>query len=295
MPQHNHVSITDAVIARLTESKDPRFKQLMSSLVRHLHDLVRDVDLSEQEWITAIQFLTETGQASTENRQEFILLSDTLGISTLVVALGQLRAAGSVKGATEATEATIQGPYYWERASELPLGADLAVGVKGEPTLYYGRVTDVEGNPIAGALMDVWSGDGDGAYDMQAPGGDAMYARGKFRTDHEGRYWFWSIRPCFYPVPDDGPVGKMLGKMGRHPYRPGHIHIIVSEPSHVPVTTHLFVAGSPYLDSDALFGVRDSLIVEFESHGPGAAIDGRVMDKPCYSANYDFRLVPAKA
>jgi hydroxyquinol 1,2-dioxygenase len=292
MAQYDTQTLTQAVIGRLADCKDARFKQVMTSLVQHLHDFARDVDLSPQEWITAIQFLTDTGKACNDKRQEFILLSDTLGLSMLVVALEQARGAKGRKGATPATEATVQGPFYWAGAPERRLGEDIAEGVSGEPALYTGRVTDLEGQPLAGALLDVWSGDGEGVYDMQMA--DAgMRARGKLRTDEQGRYWFWSIRPTYYPVPTDGPVGRMLDRMGRHPNRPGHIHMMVSAPGHQPVTTHLFVANSPYLDSDAVFGVRDSLIVEYERHEPGTAPDGRKMNKPYHVAHYDFRLVPA--
>ncbi len=292
--EYDTQSLTDAVIARLAECDDPRFKQVMTSLVRHLHDFARDVDLKGPEWFTAIEFLTACGKACDEKRQEFILLSDTLGLSMLVVALEHARALGNRSGATPPTDATVQGPFYWEGAPELPLGSDIAQGVSGEPAFYSGRVTDLEGKPLAGALLDVWSGDGDGFYDMQLA--DAgMRARARIRTDREGRYWFWSIRPTYYPVPTDGPVGVMLGKMGRHPNRPGHIHMKVSAPGHTEITTHLFVKDSPYLDSDAVFGVRDSLIVEFEKCPPGKAADGREMDKPYHAAHYDFRLIPQGA
>lgn len=293
MVQYTEAALTQAVIDRLSNCVDLRFKQVMTALIRHLHGFVREVDLTPEEWIGAIQFLAATGQACDEKRQEFILLSDTLGASMLVVALDQARKSGTAQGATEATEATVQGPYYWAGAPDMALGGDIGEGVNGEPALYCGRVTDTEGNPIANALMDVWSGDGEGTYDMQVPGSQEMRARGRFHTDDQGRYWFWSIRPSFYPVPVDGPVGQMLGRMGRHPMRPGHIHMIVSAAGHVPVTTHLFVADSPYLDSDAVFGVRENLIVEFDRHEPGTAIDGRPMAQPYWSTNYDFRLAPA--
>jgi hydroxyquinol 1,2-dioxygenase len=292
MAQYDTQTLTQAVIERLGDCEDPRFKRVMTSLMQHLHDFARDVDLTESEWITAIQFLTQTGQACTEKRQEFILLSDTLGLSMLVVALAQARGAQGRQGATPATEATVQGPFYWVGAPEHALGDDIGEGVSGEPALYSGRVTDLDGKPVSGALLDVWSGDGDGVYDMQMA--DAgMRARGRFRTDAEGRYWFWSIRPTYYPVPTDGPVGAMLRRMGRHPNRPGHIHMIVSAPKHQPVTTHLFVADSPYLDSDAVFGVRDSLVVKFDRREAGTAPDGRRMSKPYHVAHYDFHLIPA--
>jgi hydroxyquinol 1,2-dioxygenase len=286
-------SLTQSVIARLDDCADPRFKQVMTSLVHHLHDFVREVELTGDEWMTAIQFLTATGQACTPKRQEFILASDTLGVSMLVIALAQAKAERDHQSPIPATEATVQGPYYWEGAPEQALGSDIALGVRGEPTLYSGRVTNLEGKPLQGALMDVWSGDGEGVYDMQLEDDAGMRARARLRTDHEGRYWFWSIRPTYYPVPMDGPVGAMLTRMGRHPNRPGHMHMKVSAPGHHEVTTHIFVANSPYLDSDAVFGVRDSLVVDFEHHEPGPAMDGRVMATPYYTAHYDFRLIPA--
>jgi len=286
-------SLTDEVLATLEGCKDDRFKFVMSELVQHLHEFVRKVDLKPEEWMAAIQFLTASGQTCSEKRQEFILLSDTLGVSMLVVALAQARASAAERAATPATEATVQGPYYWEGAPERKLGEDIAVGVPGEPAFYAGRVTDTEGRPIANAVLDVWSGDGEGVYDMQIEGPAEMRARGRFRTDAEGRYWFWSIRPSYYPIPMDGPVGGMIERMGRDPNRPGHIHMIVSADSHVPVTTHLFVADSPYLQTDVVFGVRDSLIVPFEKRAAGTADDGRSMPRPYWTAHYDFRLAPS--
>ncbi|HTV77295.1 MAG TPA: intradiol ring-cleavage dioxygenase [Steroidobacteraceae bacterium] len=286
MREFNEKSITQAVIDRLSECDDPRFKRVMTSLVTHLHDFVRDVQLTEAEWLTAIEFLTDVGQTCTPKRQEFILLSDTLGVSVLVITLNHPADGGSA-------ESTVLGPFYWEGAPELPRGSNLAEGVKGEPTFYSGRVLSADGRPLANALLDIWSGDGDGDYDMQIPGETGMKARGKIRTDAEGRYWFRSIRPTFYPVPTDGPVGRMLRKMGRHPNRPGHIHMIVSAEGHRPVTTHLFVANSQYLDSDAVFGMKESLVAQFDRHPPGPAPGGVRMDVPYYTVNYDFRLRPA--
>ena len=281
-------SITQAVIARMSDCEDPRFRHVMTSLVRHLHDFVRDVQLTEGEWITAIQFLTDVGKTCTEQRQEFILLSDTLGISVLVISINHPAESGSA-------ESTVLGPYYWEGAPEMPLGSNLAAGVKGEPAFYSGRVLSADGQPLANAVLDVWSGDGEGNYDMQMPGEPSMKARGKLRTDAQGRYWFRSIRPTFYPVPTDGPVGAMLRKMGRHPFRPGHIHMIVSAQGYEPVTTHLFVAGSEYLDSDAVFGMKESLVAKFNRQPAGTGPGGESVDTPFYTVEYDFRLRPARS
>jgi hydroxyquinol 1,2-dioxygenase len=288
MREFNEQSITQAVIDRLAQCDDPRFRRVMTSMITHLHDFVRDVQLTESEWIGAIQFLTEVGKTCTDKRQEFILLSDTLGVSVLVITLNHPADHGSA-------ESTVLGPFYWEGAPDLPRGSNLAEGVKGEPTFYSGRVLSAEGQPLANALLDIWSGDGDGDYDMQIPGETGMRARGRIRTDAEGRYWFRSIRPTFYPVPTDGPVGIMLRKMGRHPNRPGHIHMIVSAQGYRPVTTHLFVAGSQYLDSDAVFGMKESLVAQFDRHPPGPGPGGERMEVPFYTVNYDFRLRPAQA
>lgn len=288
MREFDERSITQAVIERLSECDDPRFKRVMTSLITHLHDFIRDVKLTETEWLSAIGFLTAVGKACTDKRQEFMLLSDTLGASILVITLNHPSESGS-------SDSTVQGPFYWEGAPELPRGSNLAHGVKGEPAFYSGRVLGTDGTPIVNALLDIWSGDGEGHYDMQIPGETGMKARGRIRTDDLGRYWFRSIRPTFYPVPTDGPVGVMLNRMGRHPYRPGHIHMTVSAPGYLPVTTHLFVAGSQYLDSDAVFGVKESLVTDFIRHAPGIAPDGSRMETPYYTVNYDFRLRPAGA
>jgi hydroxyquinol 1,2-dioxygenase len=292
MSEYNQDAITKDVLAAFSNTPDARLRELMTSLVKHIHAFAREVDLTPEEWLAGLKFLDATGRICNDKRPEFILLSDTLGLSMMVVALAQARASGDAKGAIEATEATVEGPFYWAGAPDMPLGSDIGEGVPGEPTFYMGRVTDVQGAPLAGAVLDVWSGDGDGKYDMQLSSEPTMRARGRFRTDEQGRYWFWSIRPTYYPVPDDGPVGEMLRATGRSIYRPGHIHMQISAPGHVMLTTHLFVAGSPYLDEDAVFGKRDSLVVDFEKHAPGKAPDGRELRTPYYSASYDFRLAP---
>lgn len=294
MSEYNQDTLTAEVVASF-KNAPPRLKEIMTSLVTHLHAFAREVDLTTEEWLAGLAFIKEAGRISTGKREEFIVLSDTLGLSMMVVSLAQARASGDVKGALPATEATVEGPFYWHGAPDLPLGSDIGEGVPGTPALYTGRITDVDGKPLEGALLDVWSGDGDGMYDVQLSDEPTMKARGRFRTDQEGRYWFWSIMPSYYPVPDDGPVGTMLRATGRSINRPGHMHTMVSAPGHVPITTHLFVSESPYLHEDAVFGKRDSLVVQFEKHGPGKAPDGREMKTPYHSANYDFRLAPAAA
>jgi hydroxyquinol 1,2-dioxygenase len=296
MAQLEAQDLAQAVIGRMDDCKDPRFKEVMTALVKHAHAFVREVQLTPDEWMAAIQFLTATGKMCDEKRQEFILLSDTLGISMLVVAIEQAKGAAALKDAPadqRPTEATVQGPFFWPGAPQLELGADIGAGNAGEPAYYHGRVTDTAGQPIANAVLDVWSGDGEGFYDMQK--GPDMALRAQFRTDKDGNYRFWSIRPSYYPVPDDGPVGGMLRRMGRHPNRPGHMHMMLNAPGHERLITHIFVADSPYLDSDAVFGVRNSLIVDFDKHAPGKAPDGRNIDKTWYTAKYDFKLVPSAA
>jgi hydroxyquinol 1,2-dioxygenase len=288
MREFDPTSITDAVIDSLSACDDPRFQRIMMSLVTHVHDFVREVKLTEPEWLAAIEFLTDVGRTCTDKRQECVLLSDTLGVSMLVITLNHPAHQGSA-------ESTVMGPFYWQGAPDLPRGSNLAEGVKGEPAFYSGRVLGVDGAPLANAMLDIWSGDGEGNYDMQMPQQTGMKARGRIRTDAAGRYWFRSIRPAFYPVPTDGPVGRMLRKMGRHPYRPGHIHMIVSAAGYLPVTTHLFVAGSDYLDSDAVFGVKKSLIAPYDRHPAGVGPNGEHMDVPYYTVDYDFRLSPERS
>jgi hydroxyquinol 1,2-dioxygenase len=279
-------NLTEAVLGKLEGAADPRFTQIMASLIKHLHAFVREVELTEEEWFTGVQFLTATGQKCDDKRQEYILLSDTLGVSMLVDAINHRKPSG-------ATESTVLGPFYVEGAPERPLGANIAEGVEGEPTFFSGRVRAPDGRPIAGATLDLWSTDGEGLYDVQRQGNEGMRARGKIKTDGDGRYRFWTIKPVSYPIPTDGPVGKMLLKMGRHPYRPAHTHMIVSAPGYETVTTHVFVESDPYLESDAVFGVKNSLVANFARHEPGVAPDGKRMNVPYYTVGYDFGLKPA--
>ena len=279
-------NLTEAVVARLSNTNDPRFKQLMTSLIRHLHSFVREVELTEEEWMAGIQFLTATGQKCDEKRQEFILLSDTLGVSMLVDALNHRKPEG-------ATESTVLGPFYVSGAPALPNGTNIGQGLPGDPTLFSGRVLTVDGKPIAGALLDIWHADAEGFYDVQRPELDGMRLRGKFHADAQGKFWFWTTRPTEYPVPTDGPVGGMLRKMNRHAYRPAHIHTVVSAPGYEPVTTHIFVEGDRYLDSDAVFGVKDSLVVNFARHEPGIAPDGTKLERSYFTVDYDFGLKAA--
>jgi hydroxyquinol 1,2-dioxygenase len=280
-------SLTEAVVESFEGAEPERFREVMQSLVRHLHALVREVELTEEEWFTAIDFLTRCGQISDDKRQEFILLSDTLGVSMQVIGVNHRKPSG-------ATEATVFGPFFVEGAPEYRNGDDLANGAPGEPCFISGTVRSVTGEPVPNARLEVWQADEEGLYDVQREDLEEARGRGRLSADGEGRYWFWSVRPEPYPIPYDGPVGEMLQAASRSPMRPAHVHFMVSAPGYETVTTHVFAAGDEYLDSDAVFGVKESLVVEFERHEPGPAPDGTAMDRPYYTASYDFVLAPSE-
>jgi hydroxyquinol 1,2-dioxygenase len=280
-------TITPAVIARLADNADPRLRQILTALVTHLHDFAREVQLTEAEWMQGIEFLTATGQMCDGKRQEFILLSDTLGLSMLVVAMNHAKPPG-------ATEATVFGPFHTDDAPHVAQGADLAGGAPGAPFFVDAQVTDLGGRPIVGAKVDVWQADDDGLYDVQRPElGDTRRARGVLHTDDAGRVRFRTVAPTAYPVPTDGPVGRMLLASGRHPWRPAHLHFRISAPGHATLVTHIFRDGDPYLDSDTVFGVRSSLIGQFIRHDPGVAPDGSTVKEAFYALTQRFVLAPA--
>lgn len=276
-------NLTDAVIASISSAQDERFREVMISLVRHLHGFLRDTHLTEAEWQTAIQVLTAIGQKCDEQRQEFVLLSDVLGVTTLKDILNHRKVPG-------ATEHTILGPFYRLDAPEFHLGESIAADVPGEPVVIRGRVLARDGTPIPDALLDVWQSDGEGSYDLQMPLLQETALRGRLHTDSEGRYIFRTIKPCSYPIPGDGPVGSLLRKMGRHPYRPAHVHFIVSAEGYEAVTTELFVDEDPYLDSDPVFGVRESLVVPFVQHNSEEEAARLGVSVPFFTVDYDFVL-----
>jgi len=251
-------SSTSAVLSRINDDEcSPRFKTIMTSLITHLHDFVKDVELTQQEWETAIDFLTRTGQKCDNERQEWILVSDTLGVSMLVDAINNRRDP-------MATENTVLGPFHVAGAPELEMGANISLDGKGETCRFVGRVLDLDGNPIEGARLDVWSDNDEGFYDVQQPDVQPKWNnRGIFTTAADGEYDFIGIKPVSYPVPVDGPAGEMLTGMGRHPYRPAHTHLIVTAPGYQKLVTHIFVGDDPYIDSDAVFGVKESLMAPF--------------------------------
>ena len=287
MRQFNEDTLTDAVIARLKDAGNPRFRQIVTSLVKHVHAFAREVELTEEEWFEGIKFLTATGQKCDDKRQEFILLSDVLGLSMMVVALNHKTAPG-------ATEATVLGPFFAHGAPEFDYGADLRVGasLKGEDTWVSGRILSTDGKPVANATLDIWQAKADGIYDVQEPDSE-FELRGRVKANAKGEYAFKTYKPKFYGVPTDGPVGELLRAMGRHPMRPAHMHAIVSAPGYQQVITHVFVEGDPYLDSDAVFAVKDSLIGKYKNVDSAEEARKLGMPNPFLRMGFDFHLAPA--
>jgi protocatechuate 3,4-dioxygenase beta subunit len=274
----------DVVISRNAKARDERLKTVMAAAVRHLHAFVKEVEPTNAEWMTAIEFLTRTGQICNEWRQEWILLSDVLGVSMLVDAINNRKPSG-------ATETTVLGPFHVSDAPRYPLGANICLDGKGEPMLVTGTVADTEGRPVAGATLDVWQANEDGFYDVQQKGVQPdMNLRGIFTTGADGRFSFRSAKPRYYPIPNDGPVGQLLETLGRHPYRPAHIHFIVSADGFQPITTHLFTPDCPYLHSDAVFGVKESLVADFRTIDDPAKAAELGFPNPFVTVNWDFVL-----
>ena len=277
-------AVTAEVLATFSGAAAPRYREVMQSLVRHLHAFARDVRLTESEWEQGIDFLTRAGHITDDRRQEFILLSDVLGLSMLTVAINAPASAG-------ATESTVVGPFFTDDSPEVALGGDIAGEAKGRPCYVSGTVRGTGGEPVPGARIEVWESDEDGFYDVQYPDGRTG-GRGWLRSAPDGEYRFWSVRPAPYPIPDDGPVGDLLTAAGRGPMRPAHLHFKVEAPGYRTLITHIFVAGDPYLDRDAVFGVKESLITDFAEHPPGTGPDGRRLDGPWTSVAFDIVLAP---
>ncbi|WP_338784326.1 intradiol ring-cleavage dioxygenase [Streptomyces sp. DG1A-41] len=276
--------ISEQALASLRGTADPRLRELLTGLVRHLHDFARETQLTQEEWERAIAFLTATGQACTDTRQEFILLSDVFGLSMLVETVNGHRAPS-------ATEPTVLGPFHMTESPVRALGDDIDLVGGGEPCVVSGRVVSADGTPLPGAVVDVWQADDKGFYDVQQPGVQPPgNGRGLFTAGTEGRFWFRTCVPAPYPIPTDGPVGGLLRATGRHPYRPAHIHFIATAEGHTPVTTHIFVAGGDYLDSDAVFAVKESLVQDFaETDDPTLAREFGVAN-PFRLARFDLVL-----
>lgn len=277
----------EVVNSRIGEKADERLKEVLSVVTKHLHAAVKELEPTHDEWFQAIRFLTQTGQMCTDWRQEYILLSDVLGVTMLVDAINHRRPAA-------ATPNTILGPFYVEGAPHYENGANICLDHKGEPTLVRGRVLDIEGNPIAGATLDVWQTNDDGFYDVQQKGEQPEYnLRGVFTSDAEGRYWFQTVKPRFYPIPDDGPVGKLLRSLDRHPNRAAHMHFIVTAPGYDQVITHIFTPDCPYLKEDTVFGVKEDLVAEFNEVTDQSLADEYGMPSPFLLSDWDFVLAKA--
>jgi hydroxyquinol 1,2-dioxygenase len=287
MRQFNEDTLTDAVVSRLKATKNPRLKQIMSAAVKHLHAFAREVELTEEEWFEGIKFLTAVGQKCDDKRQEFILLSDILGLSMMVVALNHKTDPG-------ATEATVLGPFFAHGAKEYGYGADLRQGatMTGEDVWVSGRVLTVDGKPVPNALLDIWQAKADGIYDLQTDG--EFELRGRVKANEKGEYAFASYKPKFYSIPMDGPVGELVRRTGNHHMRPAHMHAIVSAPGYQQVITHVFVEGDPYLDGDAVFAVKDSLVGKYQKVDDAAEAKKLGMPNPFLKLTWDFRLSPDK-
>lgn len=292
--EHEYGYFTEAdsaeiVAARNQTAPDARLRQVMDIITRKLHEAVKEIEPNEAEWFRAIQFLTQTGQICNEWRQEYILMSDVLGVSMLVDAINNRKPSG-------ASESTVLGPFHVADAPELPMGADICRDSKGEPMFVHGRILNTEGKPVAGAKIDVWQANDEGFYDVQQKGIQPDFnLRGVFRTGADGRYWFRGVKPKNYPIPDDGPVGKLLRALGRHPYRPAHLHYIVEADGYDRLTTHIFDPDDPYIDSDAVFGVKKSLLAEFRRISDADAAATAGVSAPFYDVAFDFVLSGIKA
>jgi hydroxyquinol 1,2-dioxygenase len=280
-------NITQLAIDRYRVTPDPRLREVVTSLVRHLHAFVREVEPTEREWLTGIEFLTGVGKMCDEKRQEFILMSDVSGVSILVDAINH-------RLPDAATPSTVMGPFHIHDSPTFEAGANMAVGAPGTPLVLTGTVRSLDGKPIANATVDVWQPDGEGLYEAQKPEQQGAYLRGVYRTDKDGRYVIRTVAPIGYTIPLDGPVGALVTRTGISPYRPAHVHFDVAADGFTPVITHIFRNGDRHLDDDVVFAVKDRLVVDFVEHQPGVAPNGERMTTPYCTAQYDFVLAPAE-
>ncbi|MFD2090958.1 dioxygenase family protein [Blastococcus deserti] len=278
-------NITDLAVERWATAKDPRLAELMTALVRHLHDFAREVRLTEAEWMAAMHWLTRTGQISNEKREEFILASDVLGLSMLVVQMNH-------RLDPAATPATVLGPFHIEGSPELGFGGDMSEGLDGVPLYVHGIVRDLAGDPVPGAVLDVWQADDEGVYEAQLGEVDEARLRAKYTSREDGSYCVRTIAPKGYTIPMDGPVGDLIARTEISHFRPAHIHFLLNVPGYEPLITHLFQEGAEYLDSDVVFGTKQELVVRFEDRDPGPTPDGGTSDRPWIEARYDFVLQP---
>lgn len=276
----------EVVISRNSAAKDERLKEIMAVLITHLHAAVKEIEPTQDEWFEAIQFLTQTGHMCNDWRQEFILLSDVLGVSMLVDAINNRKT-------NDATETTVLGPFHSPDSPILENGANICLDGKGEPLVVRGQVRSVDGTPIPGARLDFWQANDEGFYNVQQKEIQPDFnLRGIFLSQEDGHFWFRAAKPQYYQIPNDGPVGKMLDKLGRHPCRPAHLHYIVSAEGYEPITTHLFVPDDPYIESDAVFGVKESLLADFVKIDDAARASALGVANPYWQVEFDFVLVP---
>ena len=280
-------AITQEVLTRFALTPDPRLREVVTSLITHLHGWARDVRLTWSEWERAIEFLTKSAAFCKGGRNEFIALSDAIGLTMLVTATTQATPGATIP--------TLVGPFFVPGAPRYPNGADISNGAQGTPLFVSGRVLDLDNRPISGAVLDVWHSDDRGLYDVQdGLEKKGMWARGQLVSDPDGRYSFWSIMPTHYPVPTDGGLGELIAHTTMRHYRPAHLHCRLQAEGFEDLVTHIFVRGSEYLDEDAVFGVRPGLVADYPRHEPGRAPDGRQMDRPYHTLAWDF-ILPKKA
>ncbi|HVA95800.1 MAG TPA: dioxygenase [Candidatus Dormibacteraeota bacterium] len=286
MPYATEKNLTDLALKQWEACNSPRLRQIMQSMVKHLHGFVRETDVTQEEWLAAVDWLARTGKLCTDKRQEFILFSDVLGISMLVDAINH-------RFPTGATPSTVMGPFHIEGSPEMPMGADIAAGLSGETVFLVGTARDLDGKPIEGAKLDVWQADADGMYESQL-GSDEPLLRAIFHTGPDGKYAIQTIAPPGYTIPMDGTVGELLEQTTISHYRPAHIHFYISAPGYESLVTHLFKKGTRYIDSDVVFGVKEELIAEFKPQPAGKTPTGGISPKPYLLVNYDFTLSKTK-
>lgn len=280
-------TITAEALGRIANTPNPRLKEIMTSLIRHLHDFARETRLTEQEWSAGIQFLTAVGEMTDAKRQEFVLLSDTLGLSMLVIAQNNRKPPGC-------TESTVFGPFHVANTPRFSLGADISNGAVGEPCFVHAKILGNNGEPAPNAKVEVWQADADGFYDVQYENLASHRARGTLYSDDDGLLYFKSVLPVAYPIPTDGPVGRMLEATARSPWRPAHMHFMIDAPGHERLVTHVFRDDDQWLDSDAVFGVRPSLITHWNRHDPGKTPDGETSESVFYTVDFKFVLNKSK-
>ena len=284
MTHVTEANLTDLAVERWKNIPDPRLRKIMTSLIKHLHGFVREVELTEAEWATAIDWLTRTGKMCTDKRQEFILTSDVLGVSMLVDAITHRLATG-------ATPTTVTGPFHVHDSPELATGANMADGAPGIPCFVSGHVRSLDGKPIKNAVLDVWQTDGDGLYEAQRET-DGPWLRAIYRSGVDGSYVIRTVAPVGYTIPMDGTIGELMGRTKISHMRPAHIHFLVEAPGYHRIITHIFQAGDRYIDTDVVFGVKEPLIVNFEKKPRGKTPSGETSEAPFYDVKYDFTLQP---